>query len=51
MWLVASTETSLVSGDFKVRGFIEESLLATQAHWKKLSAEARDHLEVERLAT
>jgi ATP-dependent RNA helicase SUPV3L1/SUV3 len=51
MWLVAGTETSLVSGDFKVRGYIEESLLATQAHWKKLSVEARDQLEADRLAT
>jgi ATP-dependent RNA helicase SUPV3L1/SUV3 len=50
MWLVASTETNLVSGDFKVRGFIEESLLASEAHWKKLSADARDQLEADRLA-
>ncbi|KVP65629.1 hypothetical protein WJ96_04480 [Burkholderia ubonensis] len=49
MWLVAGMTTGLFSGDFKVRGYIDESFLATQAHWKKLSTEARDELEAERV--
>ncbi|KVP16871.1 helicase-related protein [Burkholderia ubonensis] len=49
MWLVASMDTGLFSGDFKVRGYIDESFLATQAQWKKLSSEARDELEAERI--
>lgn len=50
MWLVSSMDTSLFSADFKVRGFIDESYLCTQAHWRKLSPEARDDLAAERLS-
>ncbi|WP_198387688.1 helicase-related protein [Burkholderia ubonensis] len=49
MWLVAGMDTGHFSGDFKVRGYIDESFLATQAQWKKLSSEARDELEAERI--
>jgi len=45
MWLVSGMETSLFSCDFKVRGYIDESFLATQAQWKKLEPSARDALE------
>lgn len=51
VWLVASGAASHFSGDFKVRGFIDESLLATQSQWKKLSPAERDALESARLAT
>lgn len=50
MWLVAGMATSLFSGELKVRGFLPESFLAPQAQWKRLSAEARDELEAERMA-
>ena len=49
MWLVAGMDTGLFSGDFKVRGYIDESFLATQLQWKKLSAEGRAELEAERI--
>lgn len=50
MWLVACMDTSLFSGDFKVRGYIDESFLATAKQWKKLSVVAREKLEAECVA-
>lgn len=49
MWLAASTGTSLFSGDFTVKGYLEDSVLATQAQWKKLTPVERDALAAERL--
>ncbi|HDR9103428.1 TPA: RNA helicase [Burkholderia vietnamiensis] len=50
MWLVAGMDTGLFYGELKVRGYIEESYLATQAQWKKMTAEAREVLAAERLS-
>lgn len=51
MWLVACMDTSLFSGDFRVRGYLEDSFLATQSQWKRLTAEERDELVAEKMAT
>lgn len=48
MWLVAGMDTGLFSADFKVRGFIAESYLCTQAQWLRLAAAARDDLAQQR---
>jgi ATP-dependent RNA helicase SUPV3L1/SUV3 len=48
MWLVSGMDTGLFSADFKVRGYIADSLLCTQAHWRKLTPEQRDELALER---
>jgi ATP-dependent RNA helicase SUPV3L1/SUV3 len=50
MWLVSGMDTGLFSADFKVRGYIEDSFLCTQAQWRKLSGEARDELAAARSA-
>lgn len=50
MWLVSGMDTGLFSADFKVRGYIAESALCTQAQWRKLTPEERDELAAERAA-
>ena len=44
MWLAAEMDASLFSDHFKVKGYVEESYLATAVQWQRLSAGERNKL-------
>ncbi len=50
LWLSAGLEASLPAGSFKVCGYVDESLLATQAQWRKLTVPEREMVEAARTA-
>ncbi|GBG14531.1 ATP-dependent RNA helicase SUPV3L1/SUV3 [Novimethylophilus kurashikiensis] len=45
MWLVAGKEVLSSAGDIKIRGYIDETCLGPQTHWKHLTPEQRDAAE------
>lgn len=50
MWLMAGIEMATPAGCLSLRGFIDDSCLGPQSHWRQLSPEERDTAEQTLLA-